>query len=88
MECRLVARGPGVERPADILDRFGDAAGVAAARALEHHMLDEVGQAAERLRLGSRSDAGIEADRGRLRARHRVDRDGHAVGEAMERRGH
>ena len=82
MEGRLVARGPGVERAADILDRLGDGAGVAAARALEHHMLDQMGEPALAVRLGARADEGVKPDRRRLRARHRVDRDGHAIGEA------
>ena len=82
VEHRLVARGPRVERPADILDRFGDAARVAPARALEHHMLDEVREPALAVGFGARADRGVEPDRGRLRALHRVDRDRHAIGEA------
>ena len=68
VEHRLVARGPGVEAPADILDRFGKRARVASARALEHHMLDEMREAAEALRLGARADARVEADGDGLRA--------------------
>ena len=70
--------------PADILDRLGDGAGVAASRALEHHMLDQMGEPALAVRLRARPDEGMEPDRRRLRARHRVDRDGHAIGEAGE----
>ena len=83
---RLVARGPGVERSADILDRFGERARVAAAGALEHHMLDEMREAAELLRLGARADARIEAERDRLRARQRVDRDGQAIRQDVHAR--
>ena len=82
MKRRLVARGPGVECPADILDRLGDGARVAAAGALEHHMLDQMGEAALALGLGARPDRGVEPDRGRSRARHRVDRDRQAIGQA------
>ena len=46
VEDGLVARGPGVDRPADILDRLGQSARVARPRALEHHMLDEMREAA------------------------------------------
>jgi uncharacterized protein YukE len=67
---------------ADILDRLGDGAGVAAARALEHHMLDQVGEPALAVGFGARADEGVQPDRRRLRARHRVDGDGHAIGEA------
>ena len=53
-------------------------------RALEHHMLDEVGEPALAVGLRARADRGVEPDRGRLRAVHRVDRDRHAVGQAGE----
>ena len=51
VEHGLVARGPGVERAADILDDLGERTRVAAAGALEHHMLDEMGEAAKTRRL-------------------------------------
>ncbi len=82
MEHRLVARGPRVEAAADILDRFGNRAGIAAARALEHHMFDEVREPTHPVRLRARADRGVQPDRGRLRAVHRVDRDGQSIGQA------
>ena len=84
MEDGLVARGPRVERPADVLDRLGNAARVASARALEHHMLDEMREPALVVGFGARADRGVQPDRGRLRAVHRVDGDGDAIGEAGE----
>ncbi len=42
LEDGMVARGPGVERSAFILDRLGDGLGRTAARTLEHHMLDHM----------------------------------------------
>ena len=81
MEHRLVTRGPRIEAAADILDCFGKRAGVAAARSLEHHMLDEVGDAREMLGFGARTDAGVDAQRNRLRARQRIDGDRQAIGK-------
>jgi hypothetical protein len=88
VEDGVVARSPGVERAAGILDRLGNRARVAIARALEHHMLDHVGEARKSLGLRARTDIGIEADRDRLDAGHRLDRDGEPVRQAMEARGH
>ena len=88
VEHGLVARGPGVERAADILDRFGDGAGIAAPGPLEHHMLKQMGEPALAIDLRSGPDAGIKPDGGRSRARHRVDRDGQAVGQAGQLGGH
>ena len=73
VEDGLVAGGPGVEEAADILDRLGNSPGVAASRALEHHMFDEVRETREMLRLGARPDHRIEAKRDGLRAQQRVD---------------
>ena len=62
VEHGLIASRPRVEASADILDRFGKRPGVAAARALEDHMLDEMGEPAHSLRLRTRSDARVEPD--------------------------
>ena len=70
-EAGAVAVGPGVEVAADILDRLADLARLAAAGALEHHMLEQVGEAVELRRLVARAGIGIEADRDGLDARHR-----------------
>ena len=88
VEGRLVARGPGVHVAADILDRFGQLARAASAGALEHHMLDEVGEPGAMLGLRARADHRVEAHRDALRARKRVDRDGEAVAEAVHRGAH
>jgi hypothetical protein len=61
-EAGAVAVGGGVEIAADILDRFADLARGAAAGALEHHMLEQVGDAVEPRRLVARAGIGIEAD--------------------------
>jgi hypothetical protein len=50
-EAGAFAVGGGVEVAADILDRLADRARAAAAGALEHHMLEQVGDAVERGRL-------------------------------------
>ncbi len=84
VEHRVIPRGPGVQRSADILDILGDRAGVARACALEHHMLDHMGQPAEASRLRSRADIGIEAHRQRLHPVHRLDRDGQPVRQSVE----
>jgi hypothetical protein len=60
-EAGLVALGAGVELAADILDRFGDLPRRAPARALEHHMLEQVGKAVEPLLLVPRADVGEQA---------------------------
>ena len=52
---RGVALGAGVELTADILDRFVELACRTAARALEHHMLEQVREAVEMLRLIARA---------------------------------
>ena len=83
VEHSLIARGPGVERPADILDRLGERAGIAAAGSLEHHMFDEVRETAQPLRLRARAHAGVETERDRLRAGQRVDCHGQPVRKDM-----
>ena len=82
-EYGLIAAGPGIERPADVLDYLGQRPSVAAAGTFEHHMLDEMSKAAEPPRLGARADAGIKADRHGFGARHRVGRDGQSIGQHM-----
>ena len=69
-EAGAVAVGGGVEIAADILDRFADLARGAAAGALEHHMLEQMGDAVQPRRLVARSGVGIEPHRRRLDARH------------------
>ena len=52
-----------------------DLARRAAARALEHHMLEQMGEAVEPRRLVARAGIGVEADRDGLEAGHRPARD-------------
>ena len=84
VEHGMVARRPGVQRSPDILDVLGDALGVATAGALEHHMLDQMGEPALAGSLGPRADVGIKADGKRLDAGHGLDRHGQPVGQAVK----
>jgi hypothetical protein len=72
---RRVARpfvvGRGVDLAADVLDVLGDAAGGAARRALEGHVLDEVGQAVLVGLLVARARADPDAQRRGGDLRHR-----------------
>ena len=89
LEGGLVARRIGVEIAADILDRLGDLARVAATGALEHHMLEQVGEAVGARLLVPRAAIGMQADRDRLDARHRIGGDGEAIGKPVDvRAGH
>jgi hypothetical protein len=88
VEDGLVARGPGVDDPADILDRFGDRASISRASAFEHHMLNDMREPIEMLRFGARADHRVKAERHRFRARKRVDRDRQPIGQDMHFRGH
>ena len=63
-EAGAVALGAGVQFAADILDRLADLARRAASGALEHHMLEQMGDAVELGRLVARSAVGEEPDRG------------------------
>ena len=87
MKLVRVAVGRGVEVAADILDRLADLARRAAAGALEHHMLEQMGDAVQPLGLVARAGVGIEADRGRLDARHLAAGDLEAVGKDGELHG-
>jgi hypothetical protein len=62
-EVRAVAVGGCIEVAADILDRFAQFARRAAAGALEHHMLEQMGDAVELCRLEARAGVGVEPDR-------------------------
>ena len=68
VEGGQLAVGRGVEIAADILDQLADLARRAAARALEHHMLEQMRDAVERRRLVARSG---RAHRGRRRSSRR-----------------
>ena len=81
---RALVAGAGVHHAADILDGFGELARVAGARALEGHVLEEMGDAVQLGRLPARADALPHAERCGGQARHRIERDAHAVGEADE----
>ena len=87
MKLVAVALGRGVEVAADILDRLADLARRAAAGALEHHMLEQMGDSVEPRRLVPRPGLGIEADRGGLERRHLAAGDLEAVGKDGELHG-
>ncbi len=74
----------GVEIAADILDRLADLAGRAAAGALEHHMLEQMGDSVQPLGLVPGPGFGIEADRRRLDPGHFAAGDLEAVGKDGE----
>ena len=76
--------GGSIELAADILDRLADLARIAIAGALEHHMLEQVGDAVDQGRLVAGTDLGVEGDCGRLGARHRPAGDLQPVGEGGE----
>ena len=83
-EAGAVAIGGGVQIAAHILDRLADLAGRASAGALEHHMLEQMGDAVEALRLVARPGLGVEAYSGRLDRRHLAAGDLEAVGKDGE----
>ena len=80
VEGGQLAVGRGVEIAADILDRLADLSCRAAARALEHHMLEQMRDAVERRRLIARAGRRIEPDGHGLDALHRPAGDAKPVG--------
>ncbi len=85
---RVLARGIGVQMAADRLDLLGDRPGVAAPRALEHHVLEEVGHAVDRRRFVAAAGLDPDADRSRLDRIHRVGRDPQAVRQGRDADAH
>ena len=83
-EAGAVALGAGVEIAADILDRFAQFARRAPAGALEHHMLEQMGEAVDPRRLVARAGIGVEADGDGFETRHRPAGDLEAAGEGGE----
>ncbi len=79
-----IALGRGVELPADILDRFVELARRPLARALEHHMLEDVGEAVQMRRLVARPAPRENADRGRLQPGHVAADDAQAIVECRQ----
>ena len=71
----------GVQRAAPGLDLLGDLLSRALLRALEEHMLDEVGDPAHRRRLIHRSRVHPEPDRHRLDMAHRFRHNAHPIGQ-------
>ena len=80
VEGGQLAVGRGVEIAADILDRLADLSCRAAARALEHHMLEQMRDAVERRRLIARAGRRKEPDGHGLDALHRPAGDAKPVG--------
>ena len=84
IEDRLVARGPGVYRATDILDRLGERARVARPGAFENHVLDEMRETAQMLRLRARPDHRVEPDGSRFRPRKRIDRNRDSIAKPVK----
>ena len=77
----LLARGIGVEMAAHGLDLLGDFPGAAPGRALEGHMLQQMGDAVDLGRLVARAHIGPDADGGGFDRIHPVAGDPKAVGK-------
>ena len=84
VEGGQLAVGRGIEIAADILDSLAELARRAPARALEHHMLEQMRDAVELRRLVARSCRRVETDRERLHAPHRAARHAKAVGQGRQ----
>ncbi len=76
--------GGGVQVAAGAFDGFGDGAGVAARRALEGHMFEQMRQALFGLVLMPRTRRDEHAERGRLKPIHRVGDDAQAGGQLCQ----
>ena len=75
----MLAPGIGVEVAAHGLDLFGDVARAASLRALEGHVLEQVGDAVHLLALVPRAGIDPQADGGALQVGHGVGDDPEAV---------
>ena len=84
----VLNRGGGVQVPADILDGLGDLQRIAAGRALEGHVLEDVRDAVLGLGLAARAGLGPDAQRRTLEVRHVVGQNGHAVGQGCTSHAH
>ena len=78
----VLARRIGVHMAADRLDLLGDVEGGAGRRALEHHVLDQMGDAVDLGPLVAGADTDPDAERRRLDMGHRIGGDPQAVGES------
>ena len=81
VESRQLPVGRGIEVAADVLNQLADLTGRAAAGALEHHVLEQMGDAVEIRLLVPRPGRGVESDRHGFDAGHRPACDPEAVGE-------
>lgn len=83
---RHLARGVGVDVPADVLDLLGDGQGGAAGGALERHVFEEMRDAVfgRVLVAGTRVDPDAHGRRGQ--PRHRLGDDAQAVGQGGQAR--
>ncbi len=77
-------RGIGVHLPADRLDLLGDLLGVAARRAFEQHVFQQMGDAVLGSGLVARAAAGPDADRRAFDMGHRVGGDAQAIGQGRD----
>jgi hypothetical protein len=77
-----------VHVPPHRVDRAGDVLGRAGGGALEDQMLDQVGDAAQRLGLRPRARLHPDADRHRAHVRHRLGDEANAVGQRALAMGH
>ena len=79
VEAGGIAGGEGVDLPADGVHAPGKLRGGAVGRALEEHMLNEVGAALLAALFIARADADPDADGGGADAGHFLVGDAHAV---------
>ena len=84
----ILPRGIGVEMTADILDRLGNRAGVAALGTLEGHVFKQMGNAVQRLWLVAGADIDPNAKGDGIHRRHVVGNDLQAIVEAGNLRTH
>src|SRR5690348_10280913 len=82
IEADHFLRREGVKHAADAIDFASDVLGSAAIRALEHHMLNEMGNAVEVLRLATRAAADPDSNGNGAHMGHRVRHDNQTVGES------
>src|SRR5207247_877416 len=81
MEGRVLLGREGVHVAADGVDLFRDALGGAVRGPLEHHVLDEMADAALRVRLVAAAALQPDADGDAAHVRHGLGQESEAIGE-------